>query len=495
MDITRKDFLKGAISLAAGVAVSPFVRGQSAVTFDYYIGPTGSDSNNGSLAQPWAITALNTKRNLYRGKRVGLLDGTYNVYSYLSNSSDAPGCDVEGGTALSPTVIAAVNPRQAIINAKNGTQYGGGKRGSFIGHTAARQQQGYITIDGLKFTGFTYFCLTIGIHLQSVDVPGIVIRNCEFTDNNASQIGIQDNVQSITLNNCLNAVVQNCKFHNNVSYNAGTADHLSAVIVWQSKGTLIEFCTVVSSGGIYGKVDLNQGTEVRYCHVENTNYPDGGVCALQDFTGVTATGLTMTSRFHHNVLISMEYGFEGTATLDRRYGWTTPMEFYNNTVKMVQYGSSPPPYVQSALAVRAESPAFGAIKVYNNIITGVPSVDTKMIRLNPKAHQIWNYNLYPATNMTWRLTNDTTGATASDYSDIASVRAAITAAGGASFEVNSIRENTPGFTNTGLLAERYRLATGSRAINAGRSDGTSAGTACDMGAWGNGAPAMLGSDF
>src|SRR5262249_29274500 len=52
----------------------------NAEEFDFYIDPSGSDLNDGSLAHPWAITALNTKQSTYAGLRVGLLNGTYDVY-------------------------------------------------------------------------------------------------------------------------------------------------------------------------------------------------------------------------------------------------------------------------------------------------------------------------------------------------------------------------------------------------------------------------------
>ena len=62
----------------------------SGTTFDYYVSTTGSDSNAGTLASPWAITAINTKQATYAGKRVGLLPGTYDV-SGLMGTNEAVG--------------------------------------------------------------------------------------------------------------------------------------------------------------------------------------------------------------------------------------------------------------------------------------------------------------------------------------------------------------------------------------------------------------------
>lgn len=108
-------------AFAAGALLLPWrprwAQAQSA-TFDYYISPTGSDSNPGTQASPWSITAINTKQSVYAGKRVGLLDGTYNVYSLCQAGAwNLAALVVNGGTTGSPTVIAAVNPQKAILDA------------------------------------------------------------------------------------------------------------------------------------------------------------------------------------------------------------------------------------------------------------------------------------------------------------------------------------------------------------------------------------------
>src|ERR1700758_1600452 len=83
--INRRRVLKhgvyAALSAATAAILGRTVRAQGASPggFDFYISPTGFDSNPGTFEQPWAITALNTHRSAYAGKRVGLLDGTYNV--------------------------------------------------------------------------------------------------------------------------------------------------------------------------------------------------------------------------------------------------------------------------------------------------------------------------------------------------------------------------------------------------------------------------------
>lgn len=135
MTLSRRQFAQGATAGAlialtrkAG-AVLGLLRGASSPatgqTFDYYISPSGSDANTGSLASPWAITSLcRSAQNSYNvgnrtalaGNRVGFLPGTYAIYS-LWNSSTAnggqpynyeqPPLAIPAGSAGSRTFIGA----------------------------------------------------------------------------------------------------------------------------------------------------------------------------------------------------------------------------------------------------------------------------------------------------------------------------------------------------------------------------------------------------
>src|SRR5580700_10727712 len=87
--LSRRDLLRAGSLLVPAAALAPGIFTRSAQaqastsTFDYYISPSGSDSNAGTQGSPWSITAINTKQATYAGKRVGLMDGTYTVYSLL----------------------------------------------------------------------------------------------------------------------------------------------------------------------------------------------------------------------------------------------------------------------------------------------------------------------------------------------------------------------------------------------------------------------------
>ena len=125
--LTRRMLLRrgGCAVLATTIpALIRPARAQSA-SFDYYIGPNGSNSNPGTLASPWSITALNSNQSTYGGKRVGIIAGTYNVYSIWSGVKNTPTLRVNGGTPSSPTYIASCDangnylPRGATISALN----------------------------------------------------------------------------------------------------------------------------------------------------------------------------------------------------------------------------------------------------------------------------------------------------------------------------------------------------------------------------------------
>ena len=75
-----------------------YVYHQSPATYDYYIGPSGSDSNPGTQSSPWAITAINTKQSTYAGHNLGILPGTYNCYALVqAGSFNQPALVVNGG--------------------------------------------------------------------------------------------------------------------------------------------------------------------------------------------------------------------------------------------------------------------------------------------------------------------------------------------------------------------------------------------------------------
>ena len=178
---------------------------------------------------PWAISALSTKPQV-AGKRIGLLDGTY---VSTNNNYESAGIDVQSGSAGSPTIVEAVNPRQAIITGRSGSSYPG--------------FQGLIGVINGSYVTFRNLTVTDGV-CKGVVVFGsnnIRIEGCHVFDfalsknpSYASQYP-GDNVEGIRIENSTDCVVSHCKIHG--CYNAGGKDNrqrLRHKVIWQQPDDL-----------------------------------------------------------------------------------------------------------------------------------------------------------------------------------------------------------------------------------------------------------------
>jgi hypothetical protein len=429
--------------------------------------------------------------NAIKGKRLGLLPGTYNVAANIQPDSHTGALQIPGGTSSASTYVGSsdssgnYSPRTATITAMNGGVYGGRAgytyNGPIIANTSTNYNAGYLTLDGLVISGFAYKGVRIGGNSSGdgpANVRGVVVQNCEFTAGGHNPGDATDNSSALWLDYTIGAVVQNNYFLNNIGFNAGNADHLAGIICWGCQGSQISFNSMVNAGYIWGKENANQGNNVFNNYVDCSMYnAQSSANGIQDFTGANTSGLTQTTNIHHNILLSSGFGL-GYATLSQNYGWTTPVNFYNNTIIMVQAGN-----LIVEAAVWMYSQISRNVKFYNNLLTGVMSSDYGGIRFSPNGPAVWDYNLMPS-GMIWKMVSSSSGS---------SLTGAFLAGGGiVGFDAQSVMNNTPGFTGTGTLAARYQLAGGSPAANAGRVGGVSSGAACNIGAW-DGTVTQVGS--
>ncbi len=151
---TRRQVLGLTVAAAVAAALRPawagflgFGRGRGlparAGAFDYYVSPTGSASNTGSLESPWDISVFAMTPNantasyyqgLMTGKRIGLLPGTYPVYPYWNqqhNTGYAGVClTIPSGTGTQRTYVASCDAngnysaRTATLDAHPGATVG-----------------------------------------------------------------------------------------------------------------------------------------------------------------------------------------------------------------------------------------------------------------------------------------------------------------------------------------------------------------------------------
>jgi len=482
--LSRRDLLRaGTFVLPAAALVPGFfsqsARAQTAATFDYYISPTGSDNNAGTQASPWSITAINTKQATYAGKRVGLLDGTYSIRS-LIQALPGDGYDtaltIASGTATNVTVIQAVNQGKAVIDCGLPTV-----NNPAMGYSSSTGQ--YFTIDGLKFINGGSKIIHCGLYGANYNNQGITIQNCEFTGQNTSGFAAGNNFSCIELQGTLNAVIRNCYTHDNIG-NLGpkNGNHFTSFIQWYCHGTLMEFNTFLSPGTCYGKEQGNAGLTFRYNYIDCTGWTESQT--LFDFCGETTAATGFNTNIHHNVLVGPTCDLRSHNAGDY---FADPVSIYNNTVVILNSSSPTPTGFMADINT-------GLLTHYNNIIYSQATGDLDLVCMNVEAPGLMDYDLFYSSTGSY-VYGYFSAATSQTRNGTSSFSTWKTTMHG-SPEAHALNATNPQFVNLGGIgASNYKLQSTSPAINAGRSNGTTGGTACDMGAWGNGAPAIIGSSI
>lgn len=500
--ISRRAVLRAGLLLPiAGVVPSLFTRvasAQAATPFDFYISPTGSDSNPGTEASPWAITSLvygSANYSKLSGKKIGFLDGTYDVSGFKPGDYEQSTIILNGGTSTNPTVLQAVNQGMAVIYVNPTAATTTFKGTSIMGDWYGSPSPGYITIDGLVFNGFGYKAVQLGPYsgYPGTLYAGYRVQNCEFKNGNASTAPSGGNCACLELGNAIGAYIGNNYFHDNVPQTAGpppNSDHYSAVIQWECYQSTIELNTLVNTGGIFGKEGRSEGLTLRYNYVDCSGWTN--VSVLQDFAGsqaATSAGYNAASTIHHNIFIGIT-----AADLEDvlgELGWSVPLSVYNNTF----LGDPTNGFGGLGFRAMANSGNNRFLTFYNNIFydRGNHSSAYGMVTLNASAAALIDYNMY-STGAFYVVPDGTyTSAGGTYISSLSAWQAKMAGSTGA--EAHSFVSNSPNFSGTGSLAQKYHLQATSAAYQSGRSDGTPAGSVCDMGAWGNGAPLIIGCNF
>ena len=488
---SRREVLRRGAAIAAVSAIAPmwprFAKAQSATTFDYYISTTGSDSNPGTQAAPWAISSLcryqvngnNVANNAaMAGKTVGILSGTYNVGTYLalaaSNNSGnpgyAPGLSIPSGTAASPTVIKAVNLGQAIINAQSSSALA-----STMGQSDdIYPNQGYVTIDGLVFQNppaSGHNVILGGSNNSSPQMAGWVVQNCTFNSQNFSAMESGNNGSAIDMCGAVGAIIRNNYLYQFTGQGGATnGGHVTATQQWFSSGVLYEYNTCIGPG-FYGKETGNSGTTIRYNYVDNTGWSQ--VFCVEDFVGETNTPTGSATYIYNNV-------FVGASDMRPTLGGSTylpdPFYCYNNTF----YVQNIPDAESTSIIIRVVP---GGVTWYNNIIYMAASGDFHACA-NRDGVKVWDYNCYYATSgyQYGYYPTDTTVGPPTIMSTLAALVAVLTVT---TSDAHTLNATNPALVSPGSQgASNYQLSSGSPCIGAGRTGGSSGGSPVDMGAWG-----------
>jgi hypothetical protein len=464
------------------------------VTFNFFISPTGSDSNAGTQASPWAITAINSKQSTYSGKSVGVLPGTYNVYALCqalgsSGSSQGSALSVNGGTSGSPTLIQSTVPRAAIITGANPS--GGGYptvECQLIGQGGSTlpPQLGNVIIDGLYLT--RGFQRGVGFYLvgESNEVggySGIEVRNCEIFDIGGT---VDDNVAGIFFQSAQGAWVHHNKIHSVQPSGGGNNQDVAAIFSYYSHSNIYEYNTIYDCNqGWRDKFYPNGNHFIRYNYVEiNGTLP---IAAIGDGNGGKLGDVYTVNNNIFNVIgagAALWYSNVWPSGNSENTGYA----FFQNTC-LWPSGQNGAFFPAGGSNVTPNAKVTNYGNIYKCAGTpnyqGVISIITGNIALS-------DYNLYSVDGYMATAPYSNPGVPA--LSTLASFRTANgsdahSAIGSPTF-TSPTSLNPPGFK---LTAGTAGSASGS---TPGRIGGLVGGALTDMGAWGGASPpAIIGCNF
>jgi hypothetical protein len=427
-----------------------------AETFDYYIGPSGSDSNDGSIGSPKAITFLNNAA--IAGLRIGLLDGTYDLLTTVGtypSEFNQHILDCAAGSAIAQTVVKSVNEHGAILNARfpDVTQ-DPWPEAAVIGCSTG----GYVTIQGLKIINAGYRAIMVA------SGSGYQIRRNwivdQLYDDPAGPVGA--NSSSINLLTGVSGAVVS---GNRVEGSGAPSDNNRHAMIqtFDTVDSVIELNTLI--GGTYG------GNGIHYKNAGNKR-----LITRLNFIDMTITGpFTTGVLYHGNVdtdgeeLVEQNVIKAGSAVYSEgaanRFKVINNTFYFNGEIHTVGW-------YFGGLTLS------GGLDFYNNITYRTGAIYHGDMRIqsvattNISAYNLWTDNS-PDTLLS--VNNIDTG-----YSGLA----AFYAATGFEDPTKSVTAASPGFVGSGSEAAYFVLDVGSAGIGTGKSNGTSGGSSVDMGAWG-----------
>jgi hypothetical protein len=492
--LSRREVLAKGAWVASVLALPQFlVRkawGQTAA-FDFYISTTGSDSNPGTLAAPWALTSLldnNANNSKIAGKRIGLIAGTYSLGTMASGNHrgdyTCPILHLPAGSSSANTYCGSSNASGqyqqgvAIIQG-NGTNT---SVNSMIGQDTGGM--GYFTIDGLVLDGLStgasdttgWVGSVIAYCVPNASAGPITLQNCEFRNLTNYTGGGNNNLQLVFQSYAKNSTITNCYFHGVWASGLGSSTtHSHCYEEDQCVGTTLTYCTFMNCEETIDLKLQDAGINFSYNYLG----PTFNGCGLRGFD---EPGLASAPNvIHHNVFDGVGYARANDVEATIQQSIT----FYNNTI----YDSRTSAVTSLDLKCSGTAKAIA----YNNIIckpAGGGAGNAGCYELGSGQWTISDYNYFAYGSLAngW-------GYYSPSYSTLAAWQAA---AGNP--DPHSIVGGSANFVGvagnivSGNGPVQFQLAAGSPCIGAGRVGGTSAGVACDLGAWANGTT-QIGCSF
>lgn len=509
--LSRRQLLQAGGLLVSASAVAPHLLLQparaaiaSGSTFDFYISPSGSDSNAGTLSSPWAITAINSKQSLYAGKRLGLIAGTYDISSLMNPVYHTPVLNVNGGTtSASPTYIGSSDangnesPRSAVLDAKGATGiYGGGNSNvsSMIGQgyeTNVPPNKGNFTLSGLKLIGFSLWAIHIGNYDGGGGQPAnVIVRDCEITGGSAQKSTAASgvNLGAIINYTSVNAIITNNYIHDNFGWS--DAQHFSAMYIWGlgsgTHGIEISYNTLVNTGCLQQKEGVVYNSTVAYNYIDMTNKTPSGGNAMGMFGWNADNHLGTLTTIHHNIIIGTG-AFIDTANETGQNGWYTPAAIFNNTFVLATNGTSG----GGGFIAYEMAAGLRPITFYNNLYhdNGFTPGSYGYIMTPKDIFSLSDFNIYGTASNAFTYVppggQSSSGATTTSFANWKAQTGS---------DAHSSQLNTNPFTNNGAFAMQFQVESGSSAYQTGRIGGVLSGAPCNVGAW-DGIIGQIGCNF
>jgi Right handed beta helix region len=370
---SRRDVLSRGAGVLCVLALPEFVSrkalGQSTATFDFYISPTGSDSNPGTQASPWAITSLrDTNANNARmaGKKIGMIAGTYACSGLQSGSSpgdySSPVLNLPQGTSGSPTVLQSVSGPGTVIldNSSSTTQ------NPLIGQNP--NLKGYWTIDGLTMKGNNSAAqafLVAGRYGQfsytnssAAAAFGITVQNCEIYNLYVTG-AVGSNYGGMMMQGVQGAIIQNNYIHD-ITKPSDQA-HCHCYEEYGCLGSKIHYNTFANCPG--GGMDLKAGVSgadvaYNYFHNVGTATAGNGIAAVTGADGAEGgpNSPGTANVVHHNVFDGCGEPHAGDVNSTAAQN----LYYYNNTIYDTRSGSN--------VVVDLRETSGNKSQFYNNIL-------------------------------------------------------------------------------------------------------------------------------
>ncbi len=456
--------------------------------FDYYIGPSGSDTNPGTSSSPWAFSSLlgsnqpnynstiAANRALMAGKKVGVLPGTYSLQTIAGVAGLQPPGDFStpqyqvpsGAGPSAVTVVQSTTPRGAILDGQWGTSTSQNTNGvPLFGTQMSAASTKYITIDGFEIkNGSGHLMMMGGDANFNMYMHGTL-------DNSAGA-----NSAAVTFYACDGLICKN----NFVTNIVNTNSRNTGIETWDCINSHVINNTVImnnaGASAIYTKNTNQFNIEYAYNYVDLSAAPSisGQGILAWDLVGTASN----TSTLHHNVILGnngFNVGIAGVSNTSISEG----MQFYNNTV--VSTGS----YLNG---LHPTGSATANVQHYNNVYKSANQSGSGNFACSTCVPALSDYNMQSSFRMTTAGTQ---------CNSLAAWQAAVPA-GCIGKDAHSLVAIATFIGGTPTLpANAYALVAGTpgtaTGTNPGSTNGQTSGTACDMGAWGNlGSVTQIGCD-